>query len=500
MRPLCRPANRVLLAALATALVMTATAVSADPPTDPSAARPLAVTQGITLPLVANHHVVAPLVQSRFGVGAPQPYGIDEYSLADLGGSWYWDWGARPDAPREPGVDYYPTIRLGQVWVDGRRTDDYTHSPDATTISVVAQAHPGAVWFVGNEPDRVYWQDDLEPHVYARAYHDLYALIKSADPTALVAAGQIVQPTPLRLQYLDGVLDAYRSRYGVEMPVDVWAIHAYPLREDAYGWGAGIPPGIDATLGLDIEHADVIDVELFRGFLFDFRRWMADNGYRDCPLIISEFGILIPEDYTGMDLAHVLPYMTATFDLLVNSRDTETGMPADDNRLVQRWAWFKLVRPAQATWEDALAGDLYDGATGRRLPAGDHYAALAAAQPIYVNLRVATVEVEHLQPAGYGEPADLRLTAAVLNNGTVATPRPVRVRFYAGNPAEGGTPIGADQFVRALPGAAIPRSASVVWVDPPSGSHTVYAVVDPQDEVAETTTADNVGTAAVYVP
>lgn len=449
----------------------------------------------LAIPLVMGGYIAPTALQSRFGVGAPTDAGgIDKHSLASLGGSWYWDWTATPDAPLEPGVDYYPTIRLSQVWTiyggERHRADDYTFHPDEATIAQVAEAHPGTVWFIGNEPDRIDVQDDLEPHVYARAYHDLYALIKRLDPTALVAAGQIVQPTPLRLQYLDMVLEAYQQTYGTRMPVDVWAIHAYPLREDAFGWGADIPPGVDATLGLDIELDQVIDVSLFETFIRDFRQWMAERGYRECPLIISEFGILMPEDYEGMGVAEVLDYMTATFDFLMTARDEQTGCPYDDNRLAQRWAWYSLARPADPLPNDCLAGNLYDGATGERLPAGDHYAAYTASLPRTVNLTIADLYAEP-QVVGSEEGVSLRLTAKIVNNGTISTGGPVEVHFYDGDPRLGGSLIGSGQSVRPLPGAAIPQIVTVTVDGLSRTEHHLYAVVDPDGEISETSESDN---------
>ncbi len=40
--------------------------------------------------------------------------------------------------------------------------------------------NPGALWIVGNEPDRSGWQDDTMPDMYAVAYHDVYDFIKEA--------------------------------------------------------------------------------------------------------------------------------------------------------------------------------------------------------------------------------------------------------------------------------------------------------------------------------
>ena len=34
--------------------------------------------------------------------------------------------------------------------------------------------------------------------------------------------------------------------------------------------------------------------------------------------------------------------MLATFDYMLTAKDSRLGYAADDNRLVQRWAWFSL--------------------------------------------------------------------------------------------------------------------------------------------------------------
>ena len=94
----------------------------------------------------------------------------------------------------------------------------------------MVDSHPGSLWLVGNEPDCI-WQDNVLPGDYAHVYHQIYTAIKGRDPTALVSPGGIVQPTPLRLQWLDRVLPEYRDVNGVQMPVDVWNIHNAILRE-----------------------------------------------------------------------------------------------------------------------------------------------------------------------------------------------------------------------------------------------------------------------------
>jgi hypothetical protein len=68
---------------------------------------------------------------------------------------------------------------------------------------------------------------------------------------------------------------------------------------------------------------------------------MAMRGYRNTPLALTEYGILMPPEY-GFPLEDVADYLQATLALLMEMKDPTTGYPADGNRLVQRWAWFSL--------------------------------------------------------------------------------------------------------------------------------------------------------------
>ena len=69
------------------------------------------------------------------------------------------------------------------------------------------------------------------------------------------------------------------------------------------------------------------------------RTWMADHGYRDTPLWVTEYGILMPADY-GFSPARVAAFLVATFDDFRTACDPALGLPTDGNRLVQRWLWF----------------------------------------------------------------------------------------------------------------------------------------------------------------
>lgn len=484
-------------ALVALAVLMTAGSAIAEGPGAPRSAATGATL--LTVPMVASRYVPARATYSRFGVGAPRPYSVADYPIADLRAGWYWDWAARPDAERPLGTEYYPTIRLTQVGEDG-----FSFTPGIETIIEVAAVHPGTVWLIGNEPDRKYWQDDLVPRAYANAYAHLYRLIKDIDPTAVIGAGQIVQPTALRLQYLEEVLQAYRDAQGAEMPVDVWVIHAYPLSEDPLDNGADLPPGIDGGDIFRISLVETTSVAIFQKFIADFRQWMLDHGYRDCPLIVSEFGVLAYEDLCPdgvclFDEEHVIQYMNATLEVLNSQANLETGYPADHYRLVQKWAWYSLTN-SPTTGEGPLAGWLYDVDTRKRNPSGEAYARFAGSLPRTVNLRPVRLVGEYAVQDSVGGANALVLTAAVLNNGEVTAGGDVRVRFYLGDPDLGGTQIGSDQFIRGLAGGAIPRLVQVNWEDAPSGVWDVVVVVDPANVVAETDEQDNRLLGRVSVP
>lgn len=289
----------------------------------------------------------------RWGVGVSSG-SISRYDVEPLRLGWYVNWKAQPDPPRPGGIEYVQMIRL-----KGNKLQ-----PDAEGIAAIAQANPGSTWLVGNEPD-VKWQDNVEPTTYARFYHEAYTAIKSADPTAQVAIGGVTQPTPLRMRYLDAVLASYREQFGSEMPVDVWNVHAFILREERGSWGVDIPPGLPDDYGMLYEIDDSDDIEIFRQQIVDFRRWMAERGYQNRPLIVSEYGILMPEDY-GFSPERVAAFLRASFDFFLSATDPALGYSEDGYRLVQRWCWYSL----DASEHIYPTGNLFDPETGQMTAVG----------------------------------------------------------------------------------------------------------------------------------
>ncbi len=268
---------------------------------------------------------------------------IDQYPYTLLNMGWYLDWQARVAPPPTPGLSYVRIVRVNKGQL---------REPPAQLTSMARQ-HRGSLWFIGNEPD-VRWQDNSTPEEYAAAYHTAYQAIKKGDPDARIAIGAVSQVTPLRLAYLDRILAAYRQAFGERLPVDMWNIHTFVLREEKESWGVGIPPGMEnVTQGVlwDIEDHDRVD--LVKRQVLDMRRWLYNRGYENLPLTVSEYGILMPAEY-GFPPERVITFLRQSFDLFLTLRDPFLGYRNDDNRLVQQWCWYSMADTRYPT------GNLFD--------------------------------------------------------------------------------------------------------------------------------------------
>lgn len=432
------------------------------------------------LALPARADGPAPLYPSptdRLGFGVITR--ITDFPVALLRAGWYVNWGAAADTVHPAGLHYAQVLRT-----------DRARRPDPGWLAQAARANPGSLWLVGNEPDCCYSnQDCLLPEEYAQVYHDLYAVLKAADPTARVAIGGVVQATPLRMQWLDRVWQAYLDLYGTPMPVDIWNVHNFILQEKAGSWGCGIPPGIPAREGRLYGLNDHDRLDYFAEQIVRFRTWMRDHGQRDKPLIVSEYGILFPEEL-GYPYPRVRDFMLATFNYFSSATDPAIGCPADGGRLVQQWAWYSLDDRSfewGTTWS-ALA----DPATGQLLPLGEEFAAYAAARWVdYVDLVPTALDLAPTGPWFYGEPATLVLTATVENRGNVPLERPFRVRWYDGPPDQGAPSIGV-ALVEGLPvryGGA--RQATATWTVRVRGPREVFCWVDPAGAIPESDEGNN---------
>jgi hypothetical protein len=401
---------------------------------------------------------------------ADAPFYIDDFDIAPLQAGWYIDYRAAPSPAANNNADYAMVVN-----VSDNDQGAYSYSPKGAALDTTIAAHPGGIYIIGNEPDRRELQNDVMPANYAYAYHDAYLEIKSKDPTARVWAGAIVQPTPLRLQYLDLVLAAYQARYSTPMPVDGWAIHAFLLNErdcDAFNndlnicWGAEIPPGIEATEGQVLTPEDNARLDLFSAGIERFRMWMATNGYRNAPLFVSEYGVLMPPVF-GFPPAKVNEYMRDTFAYMLTTQDDALGYPADENRLVQRFAWF-------STFDPDFNGFLYEGTDANNpmnppfvLSAmGKQFRDIAAEISASSDLALHTLQVAE---------SPRRLIATIGNSGNRLAKTRAILRFYTGPSLAQSTQIGEDLTVEVA-GCGEMSELSVVWEGAEAEQPTRYQI------------------------
>ena len=390
------------------------------------------VEQAVLSTSVLTHPVFLPLIARESG---PRSFRVGFCStsldilrypaIRGLAAGWYVNFSVDPDPPRPGGIKHVQTVRLHQVtecWPERIRdrqacpyvephTYTLTSPPTREELRASVAANPGALWLIGNEMDRYDWgvrdrhtpgqylvapggQDEMLHQLYAHAYHELYHLIKEVDETALVAIGGVIQATPARLWYLTTVWDTYRAHYGHDMPVDVWNVHNFILQETCTGHGADIPPGCPPSVCRPKENGDPCygtlygdhrhnSLEIFDQQIRAFRRWMRDRGQQNKPLIVSEYGILY--HHLGMEDPHLVrTFMEDTFDYFMHTRDCNLGYPADDCRLVQRWAWWSLDDRDFNQY-----GRLFDPHSRAMTPLGQAFAAYTW---------------QHLDPRGSGVP------------------------------------------------------------------------------------------------
>lgn len=444
-------------------------------------------------------------VSNRFGFASPGSTDILDYDVGQLNAGWYHNFSIWDNPPDPANLGYVQTVRLIDQVCSSPPCDSPCGAcpggcwpcPTWDQLKSIARAKPGALWLIGNEPDSPY-QDDVMPENYARLYHDLHAFLKAEDPTCQVGIGGVVQATPLRIKYLGMILDAYQQGYHRSMPIDVWNTHNYVLREERYSWGAEIPPGVPDDVGIlyDINENDLLDPSPtdpskigWKQQLVLLRQFMADRGYRDRPLIISEYGILMPVMY-GYTPERVRSFMLATFGWMTMATDPSIGYPADGNRLVQAWAWYSLDEDTFETYPAAF--NLFDPETKRITALGEAYGAYTA-DLVEPAIDVTPLDIRHTWPApGAGDLVTITVTADITNWGS-ATASDVLVHFERDGVSAGDLTIAAIAAGEVWP-------ATVVWSDVPVGEHiSVSVTVDPDGHLAECSGLNNSRTASILV-
>ena len=472
----------------------------------------------------------APFPNCRLGIGgAFAPY-VGDYDVAQLNMGLYLDWTSHANVSSETGlptsVDFIQTVRLHQTKVGDWSSayvspPSYTVFPNLNTIVSRAAAAPGSVWRIGNEIERRDWdggeQDEITPELYAQAFHEIRTAIKAVDPTARFAIGSVIQPTPLRLKYLDRVWQSYQSRYGYSMgnDIDIWVVHVFPLREIRNSWGAEIPAGFDnddsdPTNDYDPTEgflygasnstvvAEHLSLARFEAFVVALRTWMADHGQRNKPLLITEYGVLY-KTFGNITEQDVKDHLTGSFDYLFNATNSTVGYPRDNNRLVQSWVWYSLN-------DEAFNGNLFNPNTKQLASIGNTWKSYVqnTAKPLaslrQPNLRVMSLNADISAPkAPPNGTVNVTLRAEIVNDGNTrsGSGNQLAVSFWDGDPdLPASTQIGSTQYLSDLQGCGAYKTVSVVW-PVAVGSYEWYVKVEPVSD--EPTTTDNVASRSLSV-
>lgn len=454
-------------------------------------------------------------VDCRAGVGVIHNP-ITTYDISPFNLGWYIDWTA-PFSPVIPeGMEFYFTIAVKQDVLDGQYLPTYTVNPplnfNSGGLGLRVQANPGAVWLVGNEPD-IESQGGTIPEKYAEIYHEVYTFIKSIDETAKIAIGAVVVPTPLRLEYLDRVLAAYKNKYGAKLPVDIWNTHLYIVREVRGDWGVKIPPGFDdIDYGRQYTLSQHVDVEELKQLIVELRTWMKARGYQDKPLIITEYGSLMPLwflDDDGVTQDDIHEFLRDAIDYLYNTTDINLGYPGDGYRLVQRAAIWSL--DADNTFPDGYPqwdSNLVSSTSPYTLTVtGIYY------RDVIVPQQQATVDLypyrasmdPSLLMVSAGDTISTTVDVLVSNAGSMTFTSPVTVRFS--KITENTDILIGEVVLEPFTGCGTLRKVSMLLTDLPQGVHQVRIDVDPYQVIDETSETNNqmityihVGTDAVFLP
>lgn len=289
----------------------------------------------------------------RFGIAAPYDYTAEKLQFFNISAVLDWRLNDSIELPQE--IEYIHVVRVS----------DALFQNQFESLDLLIALNPGETWIIGNEPDRYYWQDSITPEKYAERYYQTAMKIRAIDPAAKLGFGTVVQPTPIRMRYLDRALDAMDllsgSREASLALIDIWSIHAFILNEHPYQWGAEIPVGFfpyepgdefeeDWEDAIQItDFGDTHSIQIFMERIINFRYWLDQKGEQEKPLWISEYGSLLPPidppdgpNYVNVSDEETAAFMLDTFDFLLSAGDEPTGMPADDFHLVQRWFWYSL--------------------------------------------------------------------------------------------------------------------------------------------------------------
>lgn len=480
----------------------------------------------------------------RYGAAADKFSGYQKW-IDDLGAGWWLDFQVNYDTPAANGAEFAHLIWVEQEKdANGNYLDSYITAPsmERDSLGYLVERRPGRMWIVGNEVDRgpdqgqtSGGQGDTMPQMYAKIYHDVYHYIKSWDPTALVTPSALVQVTPGRIQYLDLMWNAYRDLYGQQMPVDLWNIHLYILaemrRDGTPSYFSSIALGTDPSLGMlefggnlaECQQQGVYcvyehdSIEAFRDQVVRMRTWMKDHGYKNKPLIITEYSLLLPyEERPAPEVCwvkdefgncftpeRVRDFAQATFNYLETATDPNLGYQYDNDRLVQQWLWYGMYRTGLGKTSNLAAGDSEPLSLTL---AGQAFANATRAEAAHVNLIPANLGNSG-GTIGLDGQISSRLSVEVRNNGNARSLDPITVTFYAD---EALTQVLGTKTIQSpvddspgMTGCAVrpmPVSIDAEWeAGLTPGTYPYWVKVDSSGSIDESNENDNVASGVIVL-
>jgi hypothetical protein len=259
------------------------------------------------------------------------------YFMQQLGSRWILDFTPNPSRP----AGMSKVIYWGNVSM-----------PTNAEISSIVTSAPGSVWYLFGEANR------RHPNVneVIATYHDLYAAIKAADPTA-----KVTSPSVLNWRFTCTLCGGYKSgetwmiefraaylqAYGQEPPFDIWAIDVYPI-----DWDRPINQNLPTT-----------DAPLAIAQVADMRTYMSGlPAHSAKPIWITELGLLWGYDQINLNgFCPAGTYQTSAVVAYFNALYAWLGANAESKN-IEKWFVFKSYHNLTECNESAYAGaSLFNG-------------------------------------------------------------------------------------------------------------------------------------------
>ncbi|NEE00831.1 hypothetical protein G1H10_11695 [Phytoactinopolyspora halotolerans] len=240
----------------------------------------------------------------------------DDPGLRDIGARWYFNWDFRPH--EDVDLEFVPLV-CGYPG-DGQVSDEHLAEVEEAIRGDPAAYPDGTIFLIGNEIGYEHQNDERSPSQYAEDFHRCRTLLMSLNPTFRVSVGPAIL-TPDEgitdaivdaedgLDYLRQVIGAYEEQHGTPIPADYFAATNHVM------------------------HAEEFDV--FAERIVEMRRLLDAHDLRDKDVILTEIGV----PTRGSASEEIEAFMNEALRFVATATDSRFGHP-DDDRLVQRWAWF----------------------------------------------------------------------------------------------------------------------------------------------------------------